>query len=205
MWNEIQHIDTREIFSSIFKKNVKPKISSSEEFIKHSLYLEAKTFLHGLLVLEDKLSMAHGLETRVPFLDNDLVDFATKLPVHLKMNIKQHEFLVDENEADGKREVGFKEGKKILRKTFSRYIPEKVINRKKQGFSAPDASWFKGESIEYVKNIFFAKNSYVNEVLDLNEVKKIFNEHILEKCNFRLAIWSFLYIFVTRDTYFSNE
>ena len=49
------------------------------------LYFEAKTFLHGLLVVEDKLSMAHGLETRVPFLDNDLVDFAMRVPVGLKL------------------------------------------------------------------------------------------------------------------------
>ena len=48
--------------------------------MNHSLYFEAKTFLHGLLLVEDKLSMAHGLETRVPFLDNDLVDFAQALP-----------------------------------------------------------------------------------------------------------------------------
>jgi asparagine synthase (glutamine-hydrolysing) len=42
--------------------------------------LEAKTFLNGLLVVEDKLSMAHRLETRVPLLDNDLVEFAERLP-----------------------------------------------------------------------------------------------------------------------------
>ena len=51
-----------------------------EDYINHSLYLEAKTFLHGLLVVEDKLSMAHSLETRLPFLDNDLVDFAQRSP-----------------------------------------------------------------------------------------------------------------------------
>ena len=49
-------------------------------FVNASLYFELKTFLHGLLVVEDKLSMAHSLETRVPFLDNDLVDFAVRLP-----------------------------------------------------------------------------------------------------------------------------
>ena len=55
--------------------------SSPEDYVNASLYFEAKTFLHGLLVVEDKLSMAHWLETRVPFLDNDLVDFAQRLPV----------------------------------------------------------------------------------------------------------------------------
>ncbi len=61
-------------------------LKKPEDFINHSLYLESKTFLHGLLVVEDKLSMSHGLETRIPFLDNDLVDFALQCPVKLKIN-----------------------------------------------------------------------------------------------------------------------
>jgi len=52
------------------------RLNRPEDYVHHSLYFEGRTFLHGLLVVEDKLSMAHGLETRVPFLDNDLVDFA---------------------------------------------------------------------------------------------------------------------------------
>ena len=60
-------------------------VGSPEEYINRSLYFESKTFLHGLLAVEDKLSMAHGLETRVPFLDNDLVDFAMKVPVRYKL------------------------------------------------------------------------------------------------------------------------
>ena len=50
------------------------KSNQVPRYINHSLYFEAKTFLHGLLVVEDKLSMAQSLESRVPFLDNDLVD-----------------------------------------------------------------------------------------------------------------------------------
>ena len=58
-----------------------PELTRPEDYVNHSLYFEAKTFLHGLLVVEDKLSMAHGLETRLPFLDNDLVAFAQRAPV----------------------------------------------------------------------------------------------------------------------------
>jgi len=64
--------------------------ASPEEYVNYSLHLEAKTFLHGLLLVEDKLSMAHSLETRVPFLDNDLVDFAQKLPIRLKLRDLEH-------------------------------------------------------------------------------------------------------------------
>ena len=63
----------------------RPRSTRPEDYVNHSLYFEAKTFLHGLLVVEDKLSMAHGLETRVPFLDNDLVDFAMRVPVRRKL------------------------------------------------------------------------------------------------------------------------
>ena len=60
-------------------------IEHARRLVNASLYFELKTFLHGLLVVEDKLSMAHSLETRVPFLDNDLVDFALRLPVRYKL------------------------------------------------------------------------------------------------------------------------
>ena len=68
-----------------------------EDYVNRSLYLEAKTFLHGLLVVDDKLSMAHGLETRVPFLDNDLVDFAMRMPVCQKLGNLYEVAHLDEN------------------------------------------------------------------------------------------------------------
>ena len=46
------------------------------------------------------------------------------------------------------------DGKKILRSVMEKYIPAEIIKSKKQGFSSPDASWFKGESIEFVKKLF---------------------------------------------------
>ena len=60
-----ENIWTRDIFANVFPSN-DLNLNCPEDFINQSLYFEAKTFLHGLLVVEDKLSMAHGLETRVP-------------------------------------------------------------------------------------------------------------------------------------------
>ena len=85
IWGEVEHVWTRDIFRDVFANHAN-ELARPEDYINHSLYFEAKTFLHGLLVVEDKLSMAHGLETRVPFLDNDLVDFAMRCPVGLKLN-----------------------------------------------------------------------------------------------------------------------
>ena len=84
IWSDVKHVWTRDIFRDMFRRHA-DKMTRPEDYVNHSLYLEAKTFLHGLLVVDDKLSMAHGLEARVPFLDNDLVDFAMRMPVSLKL------------------------------------------------------------------------------------------------------------------------
>jgi asparagine synthase (glutamine-hydrolysing) len=83
--SQVEHVWTSDIFRDVFLTHDN-ELDRPEDYINHSLYFEAKTFLHGLFVVEDKLSMAHGLETRVPFMDNDLVDFAMRCPVRLKLN-----------------------------------------------------------------------------------------------------------------------
>ncbi|HEY4832498.1 MAG TPA: asparagine synthase (glutamine-hydrolyzing), partial [Waddliaceae bacterium] len=89
IWNDVENVNTRDIFRDVFHHHAS-KLTTPEDYVNHSLYFEAKTFLHGLLVVEDKMSMAHSLETRVPFLDNDLVDFAMKTPVSMKLgNLKE--------------------------------------------------------------------------------------------------------------------
>ena len=82
---EVEGVWTRDIFRDVFANHCN-ELNTPADYINHSLYFEAKTFLHGLLVVEDKLSMAHSLENRVPFMDNDLVDFAMSCPVSLKLN-----------------------------------------------------------------------------------------------------------------------
>jgi asparagine synthase (glutamine-hydrolysing) len=145
--------------------------------------------------VEDKLSMAHSLEGRVPFLDNDLVDFAMKLPVSLKLSNLQNVIRQNENEAGGKSKRYFektRDGKLILRKVMERYIPKEVTSREKQGFSAPDASWFKGESMEYVRKKLFNKSAKIYDFLDASAVQNLVQEHLDGKENRRLFIWSLL-------------
>jgi asparagine synthase (glutamine-hydrolysing) len=194
IWKDVDKTWTRDIFRHVFKEH-SDGLYSPEDYINHSLYFEAKTFLHGLLVMEDKLSMAHGLENRVPFLDNDLVDFAMQIPVNLKLGNLGAVVNLNENEPGSKTARYFektKDGKLILRKVMERYIPQSVTNREKQGFSGPDASWFKGESIDYVRNIVFNDQSKIYEFLDRTTVHKLVDEHTLGKVNRRLLIWSLL-------------
>lgn len=192
-WSEVKDVWTRDIFRDVYK-NHQNQLETPEDYINHSLYFEAKTFLHGLLVVEDKLSMAHSLETRVPFLDNNLVDFAMKVPVHLKLANLTEVVRINENEAGKKNDKYFsrtKDGKLLLRKIMGNYIPKEVTDREKQGFSAPDASWFKGESIEYVKKELLV-NNHLKDFFDQKTMNKFIDDHLSGHINRRLLIWSFL-------------
>jgi asparagine synthase (glutamine-hydrolysing) len=185
---------TRNIFRNVFQQHTS-KFNRPEDYVNHSLYFEARTFLHGLLIVEDKLSMAHSLETRVPFLDNDLVDFAMRLPVRMKLRNLTEIIRLNENEPAPKNLKYFqrtRDGKLILRKVMERYIPREVQEAEKQGFSAPDASWFRGESIEYVRKILYDEHARLYEFMDREVVQRLVDEHLQGKLNRRLFIWSLL-------------
>lgn len=193
-WNEVNHVWTRDIFKNVFSKQ-DSSINTPEDFINHSLYFEAKTFLHGLFIVEDKLSMAHNLESRVPFMDNDLVDFAMKCPVNLKLNNLKDVINLNENDFGNKRDKYFQktnDGKQILRDMMKNLIPDEIIKAKKQGFSSPDSSWFKGESINFVKKTIIDKNAKIYDIIDRDTVVSLVDKHFNGSENRRLLIWSLL-------------
>jgi asparagine synthase (glutamine-hydrolysing) len=182
-----------EVFRGVFD-GWPGRLDNREDYLNASLYFELKTFLHGLLVVEDKLSMAHSLETRVPFLDNQLVEFALGLPAALKVPALSAALDVDENLA-GKRllyEAERNEGKAVLRETMKRVLPPVAAGRKKQGFSAPDASWFRGESIEYLNRLLRDPKARIYEFVEPAYVGRILDEHTSGRINHRLLIWSLL-------------
>ena len=192
IWEKVNHVRTRDIFKSVFHKTC-PVPNTPEEYVNSSLYFEAKTFLHGLFVVEDKLSMAHSLETRVPFMDNDLVDFAMHLPIKFKLGNLQEVINLDENEQGGKQRKYFqktRDGKLLLRKMMQKYVPDDISNGVKQGFSSPDQSWFKGESIEFVKKKIMQDDSPLYNFFDAQSLRYIVKEHLEGKKNRRLFIWS---------------
>ncbi len=194
IWSDVRDVDTRAIFADVFQTHA-PELTRPEDYINHSLYLEARTFLHGLLVVEDKLSMAHSLETRLPFLDNDLVDFAQGVPVGLKLGNLGEVVRLDENEPGPKTERFFsdaRDGKLLLRRAMERHVPAEITGGQKQGFAAPDASWFRGESIDYVRRTLLDSDARLYEYLDGPAVRGLVEDHLAGKVNRRLLIWSLL-------------
>jgi asparagine synthase (glutamine-hydrolysing) len=184
----------RQVFERVFTFNDKLKYDTPQDHINNSLYFEIKTFLPGLFLVGDKLAMAHGLEERFPFMDNDLVDFAMQVPVEHKLGDLNEEIeKIDENlEGNKKAYREHDDGKNVLRKAMEDYIPEQILNRKKQGFSAPDESWYRGENATYIKEILLHSDTLCTEYINADYIKKTVNEHLNEGKNHRLLIWSFL-------------
>jgi asparagine synthase (glutamine-hydrolysing) len=140
--------------------------------LEKALYFEAKTFLHGLLVVEDKVSMAHSLEVRVPFLDNALVALAERIPARLKH--------------------GRGGGKELLRRAMAPLLPAAVLDKRKQGFSPPDQSWYRGPTMDYIRELLLDPRSLERGYFQPAYVKRVLEEHLEGRVNHRLLIWSLL-------------
>lgn len=184
----------RKVFEQVFTFNKDLRYNTPEEHIQNSLYFEMKTFLPGLLLVGDKLSMANGLEERFPFLDNELVNFAQKIPVKYKLANFENMKRLDENTIGNKKGIfqQFNEGKNVLREAMSNILPDRIINRKKQGFSAPDESWYRGENAAYVKDLLLGKNIVSAQFINQKFVHKIIDEHCNHHINHRLLLWSLM-------------
>jgi len=137
-----------------------------------ALYFEAKTFLHGLLVVEDRVSMANSLEARVPFLDNELVELAMRIPVRLQYDASS--------------------GKRILREAMQGLLPQDLLSKPKQGFSPPDQSWYRGPTMEYIRELLLAPRTTSRGYFQAPWIERMLTEHGDGRANHRLLIWSLL-------------
>ena len=139
-----------------------------KSYLDRMTHFDFKTLLPALLHVEDRMSMAHGIESRVPFLDRELVEFAATIPANIK----------------------FKDGnmKHILRSAMGRYVPESVMNRKdKMGFPTPFALWAKGECKEFICDTLSTTKARQREYIDNTKVMT----KIMDEGSFARNLWGF--------------
>ena len=138
------------------------------------LYVDTRFYLpNDMLVKVDRMTMAHSLEARVPFLDHRLVEFVASLPVHLKL--KQWRL------------------KKYLLKTMlQRHLPEALPWRKKQGFNVPKAIWLAGELRDFAFDHLSTQQLQGMGLFELKQVVTLLNEHVSGKRDNSHQIWGLL-------------
>ncbi len=164
-------------------RRIAPPEGDFNDPIRGALYFEAKTFLHGLLVIEDKLSMAHSLESRVPLLDHTLVDFVTQLPTRYLINPQW--------EKNPQRDENLS-GKYLFRRSMEGILPDAILLKRKQGFSAPDRSWYQGPLMGYIKSILLDRRTRARGYFQEAFIQRVLDEHLSGTVNHRLLIWSLL-------------
>lgn len=135
------------------------------------MLVEMASFLPGLLTVADRLSMRHGIEARVPFLDDDVVNVALRIPASVRL--------------DGAA------GKPVLRAAMAGVLPRDVIDAPKQGFAAPDDVWFRGPEAAGVLATL-GPDASVWSMLDRAGGLRVIDDHVSGRANRRLAIWSLL-------------
>ena len=130
------------------------EMDSDLDHLTKALLLEQRFFLadHNL-IYTDKMSMAAGIEVRVPFLDHDLLNLASTIP----SKYKQSKFC----------------GKWALKQVALNYIPKSVVNRPKSGLGLPIRSWFKGKMYQQMSDIFGSKSFSERGVFNVTQIQKM--------------------------------
>jgi asparagine synthase (glutamine-hydrolysing) len=137
------------------------------------LDLNMRTYLlDDLLVKMDRMSMAHGLEVRSPFLDPELIAYATRLPPRLKA-----------------RGLSLK---RVLRAAVADLLPPEILKRPKRGFGVPLDRWFREDLRTYVDHTLRAPDARVKEYLVASEVDRLLSEHERRTRNHGHALWTLL-------------
>lgn len=185
-------------FQTRLNQNLIQAQNSSYKYADAGLLFEMETFLHGLLISEDKASMAHGLEVRVPLIDNRLIDLALTIPFNEKVCINQS--IQQQNYGKGSSTMpAFSNGKLILRKVLASHVPTEISSGRKQGFSPPVETWFRKKMHSWLANEVFSNQAPMANYIDMKIARQLWIEHQNGLANHRLFIWGIiaLHLFIT--------
>ena len=175
--------DIFETFRSIFRADNVGK----ESYFDSMTHFDFKTLLPALLQVEDRVSMAHGIESRVPFLDHPIVEFAATVPSNVK----------------------FKDGrmKHLLRNAMGFALPPSIRDRKdKMGFPVPLNEWLRSELRDFVMDILTTRKSFERDFVD----NRMVANSLENEPQFGRKIWGLLSLeiwqqeFHDREAFFKN-
>ena len=196
LWNRVVGEDEHqsafiqnEYLSSLYspRDHYEEALSSSEQSSPLSTIFafEFNTFLQGLLIVEDKLSMANSLESRVPFLDIDLIEYVTGIDPKLKY----------------KGDVG----KVLLKDAIRGIVPENVLSNPKVGFIPPIEFWREDRNKEFILKLLDKKNIEKFEIFKYEYIDRILGKFFSGDDSVARGLWSILCIQAWLDIYFTDD
>jgi asparagine synthase (glutamine-hydrolysing) len=154
------------------------------EPVNRMQYIDIHTWLRGDILLKaDKMTMAHSLELRVPFLDKEVFKVASMIGTEFKTANNTTKY--------------------ILRKAAEGIVPDHVLNRKKLGFPVPIRHWLKNEMHDWALNII--KESQTDYLINKDAIIKLLDEHCKGKADNSRKIWTVLIFMVWHQVYMENK
>lgn len=158
--------------------------SDAGSLLNKLLYVDLSTYLHELLMKQDQMSMAASIESRVPFLDHPLIEFAATLPERLKLRGPTTKY--------------------ILREAMRDYLPPPILSRKKMGFPVPIGAWFRGPYRHVVDEFVLGERARARGMFDPAVTQRIVNEHASGRDHFE-RLWALVNVEVWHRIFIDGE
>lgn len=163
-------LDSREVSSAPMADEFAPNLT---DFVQRMMLIDIVSYLSDdILAKVDRASMAASLETRIPFLDHRVIEFALRLPIRMKVK-------------DGK-------GKWLLRQLLRRHLPEELIERPKMGFSIPLDRWLRGPLRDWAESLLSHERLSGEGFFEPGPIRLIWADHLSGRRNRQYQIWSVL-------------
>jgi len=157
---------------------------ASGTFLDKLIYFQLKTYLVALLMKQDKMSMAASIETRVPFLDHRLVEFACTLPDRYRVRLKH--------------------GKYLLKRSLEGCLPDGIIYRKKMGFPVPIERWFREKDNPFME-VLLDESTKRDGFIDHRFVERAVERFRAGRPGSTQAIWALINLELWRRVFFEES
>jgi asparagine synthase (glutamine-hydrolysing) len=159
--------------------------TDAKTILDQLLYADTKTYLHELLMKQDQMSMAASIESRVPFLDHPLIEYAARLPQRMKLRGLTTKY--------------------VLRQAMKGMLPDAILTRRKMGFPVPIGPWFAGEYRQVLDEFVLGPRASRRGLFNRESVARLVAEHTRHEGGHAERLWALVNVEIWHRLFIDGE